>query len=238
MGSGTSDIINTIPPLLCPHETDFCDEILAFVCICSTSDKHDAYGEDLLCIRVGWHVAEPHAGQAAQGEVERCDVDTTDGGSGTGPIHTTYDVVGWLQALPEFMEPSCLDTEVKCDCVRWGIWLTMKPNGVGVKKRKYTWNTIYWICYRCCLSPFHNKNNETNSSNRSDAWEPELIHGLLSVRGMQSIPGEPRRHWWMVIGWRTLRAAWLQRSVQHHKRIIRAQRINPALSLDLLFYDT
>lgn len=136
------DVINTIPPLLRPHETDFCDgqqmEMLGFVCICATSDKHDAHGEDLLCIRVGWDVAEAHAGQAAEGEVERCDVDTADGGSRTGPIHTAYDVIGWLQALPELMEPSCLDKEVECGCVTLDIWstmttMTMKPNGVGLK---------------------------------------------------------------------------------------------------------
>lgn len=62
--------------------------------ICSTSDKHDAYGEDLLCIRVGRHVAEAHAGQAAEGEVERCDVDAADGGPGAGPVHARHDVVG------------------------------------------------------------------------------------------------------------------------------------------------
>lgn len=73
---------------------------------CSTSDKHDAHGEDLLSIRVGRHVAEAHAGQAAEGEVERGDVDAADGGSGIGPVHAPYDVVGGLQALPELMEPS------------------------------------------------------------------------------------------------------------------------------------
>lgn len=87
-------------------------EYWGFVCLCSTSDKHDAYGEDLLSIRVGRHVAEAHAGQAAEGEVERGDVDAADGGSCTGPVHAPYDVIGWFQALPELMEPSWLDKEV------------------------------------------------------------------------------------------------------------------------------
>lgn len=64
------------------------------VSVCSTSDKHDAHGEDLLSIRVGRHVAEAHAGQAAEGEVERGDVDAADGGSGIGPVHAPYDVIG------------------------------------------------------------------------------------------------------------------------------------------------
>lgn len=70
------------------------DTLSFFVCICSTSDKHDAYRENLFCIGVGRHVAEAHTGQAAEGEVERCNVDAADGGSGTGPIHTAHDVIG------------------------------------------------------------------------------------------------------------------------------------------------
>ena len=42
--------------------------------LCRTSDEHGADGEDLLGVRVGTHVAEPDAGQAAEGEVERRDV--------------------------------------------------------------------------------------------------------------------------------------------------------------------
>ena len=42
--------------------------------LCRTSDEHCADGEDLLGVRVGTHVAEPDAGQAAEGEVERRDV--------------------------------------------------------------------------------------------------------------------------------------------------------------------
>lgn len=45
-------------------------------------------------------------------------------------------------------------------------------------------------------------------------------------------------NWWMLIGWKPLIAAWLLRSVQHQKCIIRIQHINPASCTDLLFYDT
>lgn len=74
------------------------------VCILSTSYKHGADRKDLLGIGVGRHVAKAYAGQAAQGEVERGDVDAADGG--TGPVHTTHGAVGRLQAPPKLMEPS------------------------------------------------------------------------------------------------------------------------------------
>lgn len=79
----------------------------ADVCILCTSYKHDADREDLLGVCVGWHVAEPHAGQTAEGEVEWSDVDAADGGAAAGPIHTLYGIVRRLQALPQLMEPSC-----------------------------------------------------------------------------------------------------------------------------------
>lgn len=114
------------------------------MCICSTSDQHDAHGEDLLCVRVGRHVAEAHAGQAAEGEVERCDVDAADRGSRTGPIHTADEVIGGLQALPKLMEPPCLDEEVKCGCVTSDRLLTVITKWCCAgEKRKYTINTIY-----------------------------------------------------------------------------------------------
>ena len=39
--------------------------------MCVTSYEHRADGEDLLRVRVGRHVPEPHAGQTAQSEVQR-----------------------------------------------------------------------------------------------------------------------------------------------------------------------
>ena len=39
-----------------------------------TADEHGADGEDLLRVRVGGHVAEAHAGEAAEREVEGGDV--------------------------------------------------------------------------------------------------------------------------------------------------------------------
>lgn len=44
-----------------------------------TSNQHGAYGEDLLRVRVGRDVAEAHAGQAAQSEVQRRHVGAPDG---------------------------------------------------------------------------------------------------------------------------------------------------------------
>lgn len=41
-----------------------------------TAYKHSANGEDLLGVGVGTHVAETHAGEAAQREVERSNVRT------------------------------------------------------------------------------------------------------------------------------------------------------------------
>lgn len=70
------------------------------MCVFSTSNKHDANGEDLLCVGVGWHIAEAHAGQTAEGEVERGNVDAADGGATACPIHTSNRVIWWLQALP------------------------------------------------------------------------------------------------------------------------------------------
>lgn len=109
--------------------------VVGCACICFTSNKHDAYGEDLLRIRVGWYVAKAHAGQAAEGKVERCDVDAADRGSVAGPVHAAYDVIGWLQALPKLVEPSCLE---KRDGVIIAVWvtmtnMTMKPNDVWLQ---------------------------------------------------------------------------------------------------------
>lgn len=77
------------------------------MCVFCTSYKHDANREDLLDVSVGRHVAEAHAGQTAEGEVERGDVDAADGGAAARPVHTSYGKVGGLQALPQLMEPSC-----------------------------------------------------------------------------------------------------------------------------------
>lgn len=95
-------------------------------------------------------------------------------------------------------------------------------------------------CCKQCLSLCNIQNNGFSTGSRSDALEPELIPALISTVWRHT--ANPRRlscrHWWMVIGWKPLSAAWLQCSVQHHKRIIRIQHINPASCPDLLFYDT
>lgn len=46
-----------------------------------TSNKHDADGKDLLRVGVGGDVPKAHAGQTAEGEVERCDILIFDGGA-------------------------------------------------------------------------------------------------------------------------------------------------------------
>lgn len=43
-----------------------------------TSDQHGANGEDLLGVGVGRDVAKAHAGETAQGEVQRCHVGAPD----------------------------------------------------------------------------------------------------------------------------------------------------------------
>lgn len=58
------------------------------VCIISalTSDEHDADGKDLLRVGVRGHVSKTHASQAAEGEVQGCDVLVFDGGSRTWSV--------------------------------------------------------------------------------------------------------------------------------------------------------
>ena len=74
-----------------------------------TSDEHGADGEDLLGVGVGGDVAEAHAGEAGQGEVERGDVDAPQGGPAGPrpvPVPQTQGVVRRLQTLPQLMEPA------------------------------------------------------------------------------------------------------------------------------------
>lgn len=66
-----------------------------------TAHEHDADGEDLLSVRVGAHVAEADAGQAAEGEIEGGDVGTRRGGSARRAVD-----VGHLQTLPQFLQPA------------------------------------------------------------------------------------------------------------------------------------
>lgn len=78
------------------------------VCSC-TSYKHDTNGEDLLSVSVGWHIAEAHAGETAECEVEWRDVDASDGGATARTINTSCGIVRRLQTLSQFMEPSCFN---------------------------------------------------------------------------------------------------------------------------------
>lgn len=73
----------------------------------STSYEHDAHREDLLGVGVGRHVAETHAGEAAEGEVEWSDVDAVDGRTTASRVNFSNGVVWWLQSLPQLVEPSC-----------------------------------------------------------------------------------------------------------------------------------
>lgn len=56
------------------------------MCIFRTSDEHHTNREDLFCISVRRHVAKAHAGQTAQGEVERSNIDAPDGRSIAGAV--------------------------------------------------------------------------------------------------------------------------------------------------------
>lgn len=49
-----------------------------------TANQHDADGEDLFRVGVRGDVPEAHAGQAAEGEVKRCDILVLDGGTRVG----------------------------------------------------------------------------------------------------------------------------------------------------------
>ena len=81
--------------------------VCVLVCISPTSDEHGADGEDLLSVGVGRHVAEAHAGQTGQGEVERSDVDTPQRGTAQPrPVHFPQGVIGRLQTLPQLMKPA------------------------------------------------------------------------------------------------------------------------------------
>lgn len=109
--------------------------VVTDVCILSTSNKHDTNREDLLCVCVGWHVAEAHAGQTAEGEVERGDVDAADGRPAAGPVHTSYSVVWRLQTLPELMEPSCFLRWCKMGTLmdrRTNKWLELATNALSL----------------------------------------------------------------------------------------------------------
>lgn len=66
-----------------------------------TAYEHRADGEDLLGVSVGAHVAEAHAREAAQREVERSDV-------GAAPRRATRRAVdiGHLQPLAQLVQPA------------------------------------------------------------------------------------------------------------------------------------
>lgn len=66
-----------------------------------TSNKHGADREDLLSVSISGDIAEAHAGQTAEGEVEWRDVHTAQWGAALGwAIHCG---VGDLQTLPQLM---------------------------------------------------------------------------------------------------------------------------------------
>lgn len=66
-----------------------------------TAYEHGADGEDLLRVGVGAHVAEAHAGEAAQREVEGSDV----GAAPRRAARRAIDV-GLLQPLAQFVQPA------------------------------------------------------------------------------------------------------------------------------------
>lgn len=75
-----------------------------------TTDEHGADGEDLLGVRVGGHVAEAHAGEAAECEVERGDVGAAQRGAAQElqlrPVGLTATVVTLARAVSYIWAPA------------------------------------------------------------------------------------------------------------------------------------
>lgn len=67
-----------------------------------TSDQHGTDGEYLLSICVSTDISESDTGEAAEGEIERCDVGTTYGWPPEGAVQ-----VWALQTLPQLVQPTC-----------------------------------------------------------------------------------------------------------------------------------
>lgn len=65
-----------------------------------TPDEHGADREDLLCVGVGADVAEAHAGQTGEGEVEGSDVCAVQRRAADGAVDK-----GLVQAFAQLVEP-------------------------------------------------------------------------------------------------------------------------------------
>ena len=68
-----------------------------------TTNQHGADGEDLFCIGISRDVPKPNAGEAAEGEVQGCNIGTSDGRAPQGIVA----IVRRLQSLSQLMEPTC-----------------------------------------------------------------------------------------------------------------------------------
>lgn len=66
-----------------------------------TANEHDTDGEDLFRVGVGRDIAKAHAGEAAEGEVERCDVLVLDGGASQAAA-----VVGLADLVAQVVQPA------------------------------------------------------------------------------------------------------------------------------------
>ena len=81
-----------------------------------TADEHDTDGKDLLRVGVGGHVAEAHAGEAAEGEVEGGDVLVFDGGAAQAAA-----VVGLANLIAQVMQPADAGVHVWLLHVAYGV---------------------------------------------------------------------------------------------------------------------
>lgn len=68
-----------------------------------TTNQHGADGEDLFCVCVSRDIPKPNAGEAAEGEVQRCNIGTSDGRAPQGIVA----IVWRLQSFSQLMKPTC-----------------------------------------------------------------------------------------------------------------------------------
>lgn len=82
-----------------------------------TANQHGADGEDLFCICISGHVPKPNTGEAAECEVQRCDVGTSDRWAPQGIVA----IVRRLQSLSQLMEPTCNGRKNKNFNPKWKV---------------------------------------------------------------------------------------------------------------------
>lgn len=68
-----------------------------------TSNQHGADGEDLLCVCVSRHIPKSNTRQAAESEVQGCNIGTSDGWA----PQCVVAIVWRFQSLSQLMKPTC-----------------------------------------------------------------------------------------------------------------------------------